>query len=78
MSADSRNGKKIPPGKLNIDTDAQLGAKLAHFVLVLIQKSDDDGDVDDGEDEDGDDDDNDDDADDDALMTLEKWRLQGS
>ena len=67
MRADSRNGKKIPPGKLNIDTDAQTGAKLEHFVLVLIQKNDDDGDVDDDEDEDGDDDD-----DDDALMTLEK------
>ena len=38
MRADSRNGKKIPPGKLNIDTDAQTGAKLEHFVLVLIQK----------------------------------------
>ena len=38
------------------------------------KKSDDDGDVDDDGDGDGDDDDDDDDA----LMTLEKWRLQGS
>ena len=73
MSADSRNGKKIPPGKLNIDTDAQTGAKLEHFVVVLVQKSDDYGDVDDGEDDGDEDDDNDDaDDDDDALMTLEK------
>ena len=73
MRADSRNGKKIPPGKLNIDTDAQRVQNWNILCWCWYKKSDDDGDVDDDEDEDGDDDD-----DDDALMTLEKWRLQGS
>ena len=54
------------------------GCKIGTFCVgVDTKKSDDDGDVDDDEDED-EDEDGDDDDDDDALMTLEKWRLQGS